>query len=261
MIPDAKDKTLLQRLNAVQDEVDYVQKEKKPGMRYSIVSHDAVTAKVRPLMVKWGVLYYPFGLDMRQAGNRTEMHMSVRFVNIDNADDYIDVVSAGYGIDDQDKGPGKAISYAIKYALLKTLGLETGDDPDTDQHVTFRDDDREFPQGGFAAGQDAAPPRSSAELKRRVQWEEEFKRELAECLSLPMLEKFRIEWKKIADRDGWNTSFRHAAQELMAQQKDHIISQMSPEHLATLPVKDTLKASLRTSTQRPLDDDFPGDQR
>ena len=32
MIPDAKGKTLLQRLNAVQDEVDYVQKEKKPGM-------------------------------------------------------------------------------------------------------------------------------------------------------------------------------------------------------------------------------------
>jgi hypothetical protein len=38
-----------------------------------------------------------------------------------------------YGIDDSDKGPGKAISYAVKYALLKALGLETGDDPDEDQ--------------------------------------------------------------------------------------------------------------------------------
>ena len=57
-----------------------------------------------------------------------------------------------------------------------------------------------------------------------------------------MLEKFRIDWKKIADRDGWKTSFPHMAQELMARQKDFIISQMSPEHLAVLPVKDTLQA-------------------
>ena len=57
----------------------------------------------------------------------------MRFVNVDDAADFIEVATAGYGIDDQDKGPGKAISYAVKYALLKTLGLESGDDPDEDQ--------------------------------------------------------------------------------------------------------------------------------
>jgi hypothetical protein len=36
-----------QRLHAAMGEVDYIQKEKRQGMRYSIVSHDAVTAKVR----------------------------------------------------------------------------------------------------------------------------------------------------------------------------------------------------------------------
>jgi hypothetical protein len=45
----------------------------------------------------------------------------------------MDVQTAGYGIDPQDKGPGKAISYSVKYALLKALGLESGDDPDNDQ--------------------------------------------------------------------------------------------------------------------------------
>ena len=53
--------------------------------------------------------------------------------------DLIDVETFGFGIDDQDKGPGKAMSYAVKYALLKTLGLETGDDPDMDQDVKFDD--------------------------------------------------------------------------------------------------------------------------
>lgn len=131
--------TLLQRLNLVQQEVDYIQKDKKPGMKYSIVSHDAVTAKVRPLMVKHGVLYYPWAVEMEQSGNRTQMHMVVRFVSIDDAADFIDVHSAGYGIDEQDKGPGKAMSYAVKYALLKVLGLESGDDPDEDQNVQHVD--------------------------------------------------------------------------------------------------------------------------
>jgi hypothetical protein len=58
---------------------------------------------------------------------------TVRFENIDNRDDYIDVATFGYGVDGQDKGPGKAMSYGVKYALLKVLGLETGDDPENDQ--------------------------------------------------------------------------------------------------------------------------------
>ena len=105
--------TLLQRLAKVQGEVDYIQKEKKAGMKYSIVSHDAVTAKVRPLMVKYGVLYYPVYAEISQVGNRTQMHMTIRFISIDDRHDFIDVVSAGYGIDEQDKGPGKAISSVI----------------------------------------------------------------------------------------------------------------------------------------------------
>jgi hypothetical protein len=124
-----------QRIHAAQNKVDYIQKEKKAGMRYSIVSHDAVTAKVRPILHDCGVVYYPIGIHHTQHGNRTEVAMCVRFANIDNPEDHIDVPSLGYGIDDQDKGPGKAISYAVKYALLKTLGLETGDDPDIDQDV------------------------------------------------------------------------------------------------------------------------------
>jgi hypothetical protein len=129
---------VLQRLNAVQLEVDYVQKEKRQGMRYSIVSHDAVTAKVRPVLVKYGVLYYPRHLQTEQFGNRTQAFMTVRFVNIDEPADFIDVQSFGYGIDESDKGPGKAMSYAVKYALLKALGMETGDDPDLEQDTTFR---------------------------------------------------------------------------------------------------------------------------
>ena len=126
---------ILQRINAAMKEVDYIQKEKKSGMNYSIVSHDKVTAAVRPILVKHGIVYYPAALNVAQDGNRTQVQMSVKFCNVDNPDDFIHVESLGYGIDAQDKGPGKAISYAVKYALLKCLGLETGDDPDLEQEV------------------------------------------------------------------------------------------------------------------------------
>jgi hypothetical protein len=131
---------ILQRLNAVMQEVDYIQREQKQGMRYKIVSHDKVTGLVRPALVKHGVVYWPSSFDVKQSGNRTELCCQVVFANMDDKNDYIVVDTLGYGIDDQDKGPGKAISYAVKYALLKALGLETGDDPDLEQDVEHKHD-------------------------------------------------------------------------------------------------------------------------
>ena len=104
-----------QRLHAVMQEVTYVRKDKGGGLKYSIVSHDKVTAKVRPALVRHGVIYYPVNLRHSQNGNRTEVTLDVRFCNIDKPVDFIDVPGLGYGIDTQDKGPGKAISYAVKY--------------------------------------------------------------------------------------------------------------------------------------------------
>lgn len=148
-----------QRLHAVMQAVDYIQKEKKAGMNYTIVSHDSVTAKVRPELVKAGVVYYPVRIDRKQDGNRTEIDMVVRFANVDIPTDFIDVAAIGYGIDNQDKGPGKATSYAVKYALLKALGLETGDDPDNESipHVKF---DARAEGAAIAASIKAAPHRT-----------------------------------------------------------------------------------------------------
>lgn len=130
---EAKDtRNVHQRLAAVMANVTYIQKEQKRGMNYAIVSHDVVTAKVRPALLKEGIVYYPVRCEHAHSGNRAECSITVRFVNIDKPDDFFDVPTFGYGIDQQDKGPGKAMSYAVKYALLKALGLETGEDADHD---------------------------------------------------------------------------------------------------------------------------------
>lgn len=133
---------LQQRLHLMMTRVDYIQKEKPKEpeaggkkLRYSIVSHDAVTALIRQHAVACGVTIMPSDLDVvSHAGNIIVVKLMVTFRSIDS-DEEVTVPGLGAGIDPGDKGPGKAISYAFKYALLKALMLETGDDPDLDQDV------------------------------------------------------------------------------------------------------------------------------
>ena len=100
----AKTLNVHQRLAAVMGEVSYIQKEKKEKMQYSVVSHDKVTAKVRPALLKHGIVYYPVRCEHTHNGNRAECEMTVRFVNVDDPPDYFDVPTFGYGVDGQDKG-------------------------------------------------------------------------------------------------------------------------------------------------------------
>jgi len=149
---------ILQRIHAVMKEVTYIQKDSKAGMKYSVVSHDKVTAKIRSALIKHGIVTWMGEFNMKQEGNRTQLTCKVYFANIDDKHDAIVVDSAGYGIDTQDKGPGKAISYAFKYALLKTFCLETGDDPDLDQHVEYEnaEDPHMIAIDGFKTDMDLA---------------------------------------------------------------------------------------------------------
>ncbi len=136
---------IYQRLNAIMQEIGYVQKDKKNSfMNFKYVSHDAVTSALRPFLVTHGVVVIcdivqhdvkeiaTGKSDKPDRAYMTSVTAQVSFCNIDNPEDRIVVHSIGQGIDKNDLGPGKAVSYAYKYALLKTLALETGDDPEND---------------------------------------------------------------------------------------------------------------------------------
>lgn len=126
---------IYQRLHAIMQDVGYIQKEnKKVNNQYTFVSHDAVTAKMRKSFLKHGVMAVPNFFDISQDGNKTMCSVGFVFINIEKPEDRVTVDCAGFGqgIDPQDKGAGKAMSYAVKYALLKMFSLETGDDPEKD---------------------------------------------------------------------------------------------------------------------------------
>ncbi len=127
---ESKPLNIHQRIHAVMKEVTTIQKEdKKVNGQYTFVSHDEVTRVMHDAFVKHGIVMLPSVETVQQDGNRTEVMMHIVLSNIDEPkSDYVVVRYPGAGIDPQDKGIGKAISYAVKYALLKTFCLETSDD-------------------------------------------------------------------------------------------------------------------------------------
>ena len=129
---DSQPLNIHQRLFAVRGELGFLEKDKEVTINnkkaYGYISHDAVTAAVRVPLQKHGVFVVPSVVDCKNDGNRTEMRVRVEFVNVDNPRDAVSVETFGYGVDQSDKGPGKAYSYALKYAYLKMFLLNSGED-------------------------------------------------------------------------------------------------------------------------------------
>ena len=137
-VPSKTVDNIYQRINNLMSELDYVAKgDKTVNGQYRFVSHDQVTAKVHPMLVKHGIVVLPTVTKWSQEGNRTVIELRIHFVKSECPTDQFSVDYIGFGVDSGDKGPGKAISYAYKYALLKTFCLETGDDPDNDAKAVY----------------------------------------------------------------------------------------------------------------------------
>lgn len=119
-----------QRWHGIMKEWSYVQKRKPAGLQYATVSHDDVARELQPLLLKYRVVAVPFVEGAEFSNDITQVWLRVDFVNIDAPAQIITTKMYGQGVDKQDKGPGKAISYAFKYCVLKSLCLVTGEDAD-----------------------------------------------------------------------------------------------------------------------------------
>lgn len=141
---------IFQRMAAISVEMSTVGKNLTVGEgrnKYKAVSERDIIDTVKPLEAKHGVYSYPCsrrvlesnllenestydGRTTKKTTFMTRIETTYRFVNIDKPDEYIEIVSFAEGIDSQDKGSGKAMTYADKYALMKAYKISTGDDPD-----------------------------------------------------------------------------------------------------------------------------------
>lgn len=131
---------IYQRINEVRKKVSYLQKDKRVGEGgYLAVTHDAVTAAAREHFIVHGIVVVPILVSSATNLTGTSTAKGVPFiryearyrfdvVNADEPSDKFSVEIEAHAIDQGDKAPGKAISYAKKYCVLKLLEIETGDE-------------------------------------------------------------------------------------------------------------------------------------
>lgn len=143
---DIKKLNIYEKLSLIENEIGVVEKGLNVSMgkgSYKAVSERNVLDAIKPIEQKYRVYSYPHDTEIinnevleksSNYGTTTSQFLRLkrvyRFVNIDKPDECVDVVSYGDGIDTGDKAPGKAMTYADKYALMKAYKLSTGDDPD-----------------------------------------------------------------------------------------------------------------------------------
>jgi len=148
---EIKKLNIYERMDLITNEIATVSKNLKVQVNktssYNAVSERDILDAVKPIEHIYRVYSYPYDRkvidndilvkETEYNGTTTKtnsLYMRVetiyRFVNIDNKDEFIDIKAYGDGIDTGDKAPGKATTYADKYALMKAYKISTGDDPD-----------------------------------------------------------------------------------------------------------------------------------
>lgn len=124
---------IYEKIAAVMQDVQYLAKDDNVSFgqtNYKALSEEKVTVIMRSAMLKHKLVVFPVEQSATRTGNITHVDVKYRIVNIDDPADYIEVVSCGDGADTQDKGSGKAMTYAFKYMWLRTFAIPTGEDPD-----------------------------------------------------------------------------------------------------------------------------------
>jgi hypothetical protein len=110
---------------------------------YKAISEAAVLNLIKPLLKKHGLVLFPIETKITESFQEFEgkygtsqrfmscLHAKYKIVDIDTGEFEI-LETVGYGADSQDKGSGKAMTYAYKALLQKTFMLFSGEDTDNE---------------------------------------------------------------------------------------------------------------------------------
>jgi len=126
------EKNLFQKISQVMQDVEYLSKDDKIEFgttKYKAISEEKVTSVLRASLIKNGLVILPVEQLAGRTGNVSTVNTKYKIIDIDTGQFEI-LASSGEGADTQDKGVGKAMTYAYKYMLLRTFAIPTGEDPD-----------------------------------------------------------------------------------------------------------------------------------
>lgn len=143
-----EERNIFQRILAIQTEIKTIEKNLKVGkgeQQYKATRERDVIDAVKPLENKHGVYSYCYDREIVSTQETENKYHTVsywqrfkckyKFVNVDKPTEFIETVTFADGVDTLDKGSGKGMTYADKYALMKVYKISTGDDLDQYQSV------------------------------------------------------------------------------------------------------------------------------
>jgi len=142
-------KNITQAIINVMTEVKNIEKKMNVGTggaSYKAVGDSMVRSELKDAMVKNGLAILPIGIEAtakidrweeeNQYGKKfkqsilTDAH--TKYLLLHTSGESIELSGYGQGVDTQDKGAGKATTYALKNVLLDTFLIIKGDELDTD---------------------------------------------------------------------------------------------------------------------------------
>lgn len=150
---DVRSLNIYEKMSYITKELGVLEKELNVKISktssYKAVSERTVLDAIKPLEAKYRVYSYPSSRRIVDSDilvkeskydgeiiKSNTLFMRVEtvytFVNVDDPIDIVNTFVYGDGLDTGDKAPGKAMTYADKYALMKAYKISTGDDPDKD---------------------------------------------------------------------------------------------------------------------------------
>ena len=119
-------KNIYQKLKSASEEARMVKKtEKKGGMNFNPLEHDAVQGVAMEALIKNGLYPYCTYKDFNIQDMFVQTTCKMTIVDVDNPKSFIEIET--HAIAKTDKyGSGNCMSYARKYAFLNALNLKTG---------------------------------------------------------------------------------------------------------------------------------------
>ncbi|MDH6670214.1 hypothetical protein M2277_000858 [Paenibacillus sp. LBL] len=157
---------LYQKISNVMKDVDYLQKDDQVAFgntKYKVISEEKVTSTVRESLIKNGLVIFPIEQLHSREGTLSTVDVKYKIVDTETGE-YEVLVSSGTGADTQDKGVGKAMTYAYKYLLLRTFAIPTGEDPDKISSAEL--DAKELPNEQNEPQKNNQTKRTAAQVKR-----------------------------------------------------------------------------------------------
>jgi len=173
-------KEISKAIIAVMKEVKNIEKGMTVGTgkaTYKAISDSMVRNEVKKAMTDNGLCILPISVqatvkidrweeaDSYNGGMKTKQsaftEAHTKYLLLHDSGESIEIAGYGHGVDTQDKGAGKATTYALKNAILDTFLIIKGDDMDTDSKHS---DDIPVPPNAQNGTYKASKPQSSTKI-------------------------------------------------------------------------------------------------